>query len=681
MKKLSAVSALLITLLALFLVFSVNAFAEGEEITVKAENTATGVSVTWTELEDVYFYELYRQSNDGSEEVLLSKAQGTQFTDTEAEPGVIYGYKVIPVTTDESRGTESNLAIIYRMSAPEITNAYSTDTGLYLEWSGLKEAKGYYIMRRNQQEEKWTAIAKCSEETTSYTDKSSDPDAKYLYSIIGFAGQYLSPASNQVTLSYFACPKIVAATSTEKGIAIKWTPVSSAAYYIIYRSVSSEEDWKPYSIVASEYSIYHDKDVKSGVSYSYIVRASDSSGQLSPYDEAVSMKLIGKPVINKAYSDTNGVRLAWNRVEGCHGYAVYRKDYGSNDWSLAGLAKGEDTIEFVDRKVLNSKVYTYTVRAVWNKNLSAYDEKGITIRFLEAPQALLCDPDTASGNVLTWRNNGSASVFIVYRKAANDKWRPIGLTAENRFADKKADPEGTYYYTVQAFTSSTYLSGYATIVGTAKVVTYDSDAKLVALTYDDGPSNTVTNNILDILEMYGAKATFFVIGENIEYNNEALTRAAAMGCEIGTHTFSHIDLPTSSEAEIREEIQLTDALVQKYTGKPTQIARAPGGEIDSTSGQIVNKPFYYWSIDTRDWESKDPDSIISIVQSQVEDGDIILMHDVYDETYTASTTIIPWLISEGYQLVTVSELMAHNGVTPQAGVTYYNGFGGTAYTD
>ena len=677
MKKLSAVSTLLAIVVAMLLVFSVGAFAEGEEITLKAENTAEGVYVTWTEVEDIYYYELYRQSNDGSEEVLLSKAQNAQFTDTEAEPGVIYGYKVVPVTTDESRGSESNLAIIYRMRAPEITNSYSTDTGLYLEWSALKEVKGYYIVRRNQQEEKWTTVAKCSAETTSYTDTKADPDAKYLYAVRGFAGQYLSPASNQVSLSYFACPKVAAISSTEKGIALKWTPVSSAAYYIVYRSVSSDKDWKPYAILAAEYNIYHDTDVKSGVSYSYIVRASDSSGQLSPYDDAVSMKRIGKPVINKAYSDTNGVRLAWNRVEGCQGYAVFRKDYGTDNWGLAGAVRGEDTIEFTDSKVLNSKVYTYTVRAIWNKNLSAYDEKGVTVRFLEAPQTLLCDPDTASGNVLTWRNNGAASFFIVYRKAANDKWHPIGKTAENRFADKKADPKATYYYTVQAFTSSTYLSGYANIVSTGKMVTYGSDAKLVALTYDDGPSNSVTNGILDLLEEYGGKATFFVVGENIEYNNEALTRAARMGCEIGTHTFSHIDLPTSSEAEIREEIGLTDALVKKYAGKETQIARAPGGEVDEASGMIVNKPFYYWSIDTRDWESKDPESIISIVQNNVEDGDIILMHDVYDTTLTASEMIIPWLISEGYQLVTVSELMAHNGIKPQAGVTYYNGFGAT----
>lgn len=678
MKKLSAVTAFIVTLLVMLLVFSVSVFAQGEDLILKAENTAEGISVTWTEIEDIYYYNLYRQSNDGSEEVLLSKAQEPQFTDTDAKPGVIYGYRVVPVTTDEEPGAESNLAIIYRMSAPEITNSYSTDSGLYLEWSSLKEAKGYYIVRCNQQDGKWSTVAKCTADKTSYTDTTTNPDERYLYAVRGFAGQYMSPPSNQVALSYFACPEVIAVASTDEGIALKWKPVSSAAYYIVYRRDANTE-WKPYSLLTPEYTAYHDKDIKDGVSYSYIVRASDSSGQLSPYDAEVSMKHISKPIITEAQNVANGIRLVWSASEGCQGYAVFRKDYGTSDWGLIGVVPGGNTLEYTDSKVLNTKAYSYTVRALWNKNLSAYDEKGVTVRFLEAPQSLVCDPDTASGNVLTWKNNGSASTFIVYRKLASDRWRPIGMTVENRFADKKADPKQTYYYTVQAYTSSTYISGYGEIVSTGKY--YSPEAKLVALTYDDGPSESITNGVLDLLEMCGGKATFFVVGENIEMNNSALTRAAQMGCEIGTHTFSHIDLPSNDEATIRDEIETTDELVKKYTGNPTYIARAPGGAIDDVSGAIVNKPFYYWSIDTRDWESKDAASVIDIVQSSVEDGDIILMHDIYDSTLEASEVLIPWLISEGYQLVTVSELLAHNGVKPQPGVTYFDGFGATEYHD
>lgn len=679
MKKITKLFLFVFALAVSLVMLGVSAFAEGEEITLKAVNTAEGIEIAWTEGEDVYYYELYRQCNDGSQEALISKGQEAKFVDTEAVEGLIYGYRVSVVTTDEEYGEESNLGIIYRIGATEISNYYSTDSGLYIEWTGLSEAKGYYVLRRAYQSEKWEVVAKCAADTTSYVDSKAGSDERYLYAVRAFAGNYLGAAANQVVLSYFPCPDIIGIVSVDEGIALKWKGVSSASYYLIYRSSSSGKGWAPYALLDSEYTLYVDKGIKDGESYSYIVRAADSSGQLSPYNSAVSMKHIKKPMIRSAESTTNGVKLTWTKSEGCQGYAIFRKDFGADNWALVGLSKNQDILEFVDSKVYNSRAYTYTVRAVWNKNMSSYDERGATVRFLEAPQTLLCDVDTASGNVLTWKNNPNANMFFIFRKDVTGKWKVIGKTVENSFADKSAVASERYIYTVVAYTSSTYISGPAVPVSTFREI-YSSDTKMVALTYDDGPSDSITNGVLDLLETYGGKATFFVVGQNIGYGHEAMTRAAKMGCEIGTHTYSHIDLPSSSEAEIREEIELTDELVQKYTGQPTKIARAPGGAIDDVSGQIVGKPFFYWSVDTRDWESRDASSVIEIVQNNVSDGAIILMHDIYDSTLEASEYVIPWLISEGYQLVTISELMHYKGkVQLQPGVTYYDGFGSTSY--
>lgn len=200
--------------------------------------------------------------------------------------------------------------------------------------------------------------------------------------------------------------------------------------------------------------------------------------------------------------------------------------------------------------------------------------------------------------------------------------------------------------------------------------------KMVALTFDDGPSDSITNGVLDVLEKYGARATFFVVGRKIEGGHEAMTRAAEMGCEIGTHTYNHIDLPSSSSSTIRSEIAWTDELIERYTGAPATVARAPGGALDASSAATVGKPFFYWTVDTRDWESRDAYSVISMVRNNTEDGDIILMHDVYASTLEAVETVVPWLIKEGYQLVTVSELMQYKGgIIPQAGVQYYSGLG------
>ena len=127
---------------------------------------------------------------------------------------------------------------------------------------------------------------------------------------------------------------------------------------------------------------------------------------------------------------------------------------------------------------------------------------------------------------------------------------------------------------------------------------------------------------------------------------------------------------------IRSEIAWTDELIERYTGAPATVARAPGGALDASSAATVGKPFFYWTVDTRDWESRDAYSVISMVRNNTEDGDIILMHDVYASTLEAVETVVPWLIKEGYQLVTVSELMQYKGgIIPQAGVQYYSGLG------
>lgn len=680
MKRIAKISAFLIFMLCAFVMFAMSAFAG--DIAIKTVNISEGVKISWGKAEDVYRYEIYRKSNDGADEKLITVTRQNSYVDKEAVSGTIYGYRVVTIDSYEEVAEETDLSVIYRLDEVKISNYYSADQGLFLEWKAVAGAKGYYVLRKPQKGGKWQTIYNATAKTTSYLDTKISQKERYLYTVRAYGGKYIGAVGKQVALSAVACPEFIGIVSTENGISLKWTEAPKAAYYVLYRKDSAKnKKWTPYALFSSEYTSYEDTEIQDGVEYSYIVRASDASGRLSPYDAVVTMKHIGKPVILSAESETNGIKLTWSKSAGAQGYAVYRKDFGIDDWKSVGLVVGADNLTFTDSKVLNAKAYTYVVRAVWKKNLSTYDEKGATVRFMEAPQNLVINVDTARGNVLTWKANPLAKEFIVYRKSSNSGWRYIGRTDENVYADMKADASEIYSYAVKAYTSSVFLSGYSDVISTF-VSNYDEDTKMIALTYDDGPSEAITNGILDLLEAYGAKATFFVIGESIEYNNTALTRAAKLGNEIGTHTYSHIDLPTSSEETIREEIDKTDELVKKYTGEKTKIARPPGGELDDESGKIVNKPFFYWTVDTRDWESKDANAIIEIVEAYASDGDIILMHDIYESTLEASEYIIPWLVSEGYELVTVSELMAHkSNKKVQPGVMYYDGFGATSYEE
>lgn len=199
----------------------------------------------------------------------------------------------------------------------------------------------------------------------------------------------------------------------------------------------------------------------------------------------------------------------------------------------------------------------------------------------------------------------------------------------------------------------------------------DPNGKIIALTFDDGPGYSSTSRILDVLEEYDARATFFVVGKQIMVNPEMLIRASEMGCEIGNHTYSHLNLTKISEEEILNEVTSVDEAVCELTGREVTLVRPPYGAKDEKVRRTVPHPLIAWCIDTEDWKSKDPDLVCEIIKQQVKDGDIILMHDIYATTAQAVEKIVPWLVEQGYQLVTISEMFEAKGMSLEAGEAYY----------
>ena len=212
-----------------------------------------------------------------------------------------------------------------------------------------------------------------------------------------------------------------------------------------------------------------------------------------------------------------------------------------------------------------------------------------------------------------------------------------------------------------------------------------ADDKLIALTFDDGPNPTYTNRILDILETNGAKATFFVVGYNIEKNIDTIKRAQALGCEIGNHTADHKILTKCDSATIRHQVNKPNELINNLTGAEVNLFRAPGGAFKGVKSEI-GMPLIQWSIDTEDWKSKDAAHkdrteaernaelrrIADEVIVNAEKGDIVLMHDIYNFTADLCELVIPELTAKGFKLVTVSEMYEIYGESLKNGEVYYS---------
>lgn len=197
----------------------------------------------------------------------------------------------------------------------------------------------------------------------------------------------------------------------------------------------------------------------------------------------------------------------------------------------------------------------------------------------------------------------------------------------------------------------------------------EKEKKTIALTFDDGPSS-FTGRLLDCLEKNNAKATFFMVGKEIESFPDEVKRMEKLGCELGNHTYSHTDLTTLSSEEISNEIGTVDKLLYDLAGHGATVVRPPYGSINDNVRSTVGTPMMLWSVDTLDWETEDVQKIVDTVMSSAEDGAVILMHDIFKTSVDAAEIIIPKLIKEGYDLVTVHELAEKKGITMEPGTAY-----------
>ena len=197
--------------------------------------------------------------------------------------------------------------------------------------------------------------------------------------------------------------------------------------------------------------------------------------------------------------------------------------------------------------------------------------------------------------------------------------------------------------------------------------------KVVALTFDDGPRRGTTARLLDGLRERGASATFFLVGERLAGNEDLVLRMQAEGHQVGTHTWSHIRLDGTAPAAQLRDIQAAQNAVCKLLDTDSCWLRPPYGLIDPAVRGGVTVPMVHWSVDPRDWESRDTAMVVRSVLKDVQPGDIILLHDIYPSSVEAALQIVDALEAEGYWFVTVEELLELNGIQPQAGAMYRSG--------
>ena len=387
------------------------------------------------------------------------------------------------------------------------------------------------------------------------------------------------------------------------------------------------------------------------------------------------------------------VSLKWKKVSAADGYYIYSAPGGSKDFEKSGTVKDGKATEFTVKKLEQANEYSFYVTAYKeHKDGTVESREYITLTACTLPATQKLS-NVASQDVgklsFEWEINSKAAGYqLQYVKGDGSDFS----TAETVNIKDKANASyeigkltAKATYAVRARTYIVYnkqkLYGKWSKIETAKIQekvampnNIDPKKPMIALTFDDGPGyNDASDKILDVLEKYNARATFFMVGQNVKDHPKNLKRKVKLGCELANHTWNHNHYGKNVTAS---DIKKCSEAIYKATGQYPTSFRSPGGNTTSTirnECKAENMPLYYWSLDTQDWKYRDADKVYNTVIKNVKDGDIILMHEIYGSTADAVEKMVPKLIKKGYQLVTCEELvLAKTGKKPVPGEQYMN---------
>lgn len=393
------------------------------------------------------------------------------------------------------------------------------------------------------------------------------------------------------------------------------------------------------------------------------------------------------------------VLLSWEKVNKVDGYRVMMAK-GDADLEEYQTINDPDTVTAAVTGLEQASSYRFAVTTLRGNKAGKPTETDPVHTLPASPEITTIqslDPGTIH---LEWSKNDSANGYLVeYKKNTEDYSSDSTMTISDPaqcsadIADLAVDTDYTVRVSATADLGGTVKSAPSpeqTVTVTAKKVEpvpkaadqkpvqgLDPDKPMIALTFDDGPAvNTDSSDrILDVLEKNNAKASFFMVGYYASQNPDNVKRKAELKMELGNHTWDH---SRYGNEVTPDDIRRTSNQIHDITGQFSTCFRSPGGMTTPailTECAEENMAAYYWSIDTQDWNSRNADAVYHSVMDNVKDGDIILMHEIYDSTADAVERMVPELIAQGYQLVTCHDLITlKGGAEPVPGTQYVNAF-------
>ena len=441
---------------------------------VSATATSKGIKVTWQKVSGATGYRIFRKDDKNGWTGKASVGDTTTWEDTNCVSGTKYTYTVrsLKGTTLSSDFDAKGVSATWNsgiapgdVAAPKLSTVVSEGSGLRVTWQAVSDSKvkAYRVFRKDGTKN-YAKLVDVS--GTSYLDNATNAGTVYTYTvrcldkdgklISSFDNKGISGSWTAPTPGNLATPVLGSATNGTAGITVTWNAVTGADGYRVYRDAGS--GWKAIADVTG--TSYVDKNVTSGTSYKYTVRAMKSGKVASSFDaKGLTRIFYAVPKLKSATSEGDGIKVTWEAVKGAPMYRVYRKTNGIGSYAEATTTT---STSFYDKKVTLGNTYTYTVRVISadgkKTSLSAYDATGISCTYV-GKSAITSLTNRLTGVEIKWGSVSGVTKYEVQRKTGEGVWTTLTTTTSTSYTDTKAVNNTTHAYRVRALDSANKVIG------------------------------------------------------------------------------------------------------------------------------------------------------------------------------------------------------------------------------
>ena len=435
--------------------FSTAASLKKTQISVsnlKADANGSKVQLSWTGgVTGAEGYVIYRRTEGGSY-AEIGRTSGKTYSDT-ISAGIKYYYAVAVYSGSRTEDKCPEVGVMY-LAEPAVTGASNITSGVQVKWSKVTGATGYIVYHKGAGKG-WARIADIKDgSTVNYTDTTAESGTTYTYTVRAYNKDTMSDWNSTKSLMRISDTTLTGASNITYGVQVKWSQVTGATGYIVYRK-GAGKGWGRIADIKSGSTVsYTDTTAASGTTYTYTVRAYNGN-TMGDWHSAKSVMRISDTTLTGASNITYGVQVKWSQVTGATGYIVYRKGAGKG-WARIADIKNGSTVSYTDTTAASGTTYTYTVRAYNGSTMGDWHSTK-SVKRLSDPK--LTSASKVSGGInVRWTGVTGATGYIVYRKSGSGSWGRIadiksGSTVS--YTDRTAKAGTTYTYTVRAYSGST----------------------------------------------------------------------------------------------------------------------------------------------------------------------------------------------------------------------------------